>query len=54
METAPTPAGTHETSDFQAAKRATTASNDSFSHPKKYARSQTEATTPKLHLKIHS
>jgi hypothetical protein len=34
METIPTPADTHETSEYDASKRVSTASNDSFPHPK--------------------
>jgi hypothetical protein len=50
MDTTPPPADDQETSEHETAKRVSTSSNDSSSHPKKYAKSHvkflTKTTTP--------
>jgi hypothetical protein len=58
MDTIPPPANTKEMSEHQTAKRVSTASNDSFSHSKKYAKShvkpETKTNKPNFTSKIHS
>jgi hypothetical protein len=58
MDTPAPPTDTQETSEHPTANHVSTASNDSFSHSKKYAkshgRSQTKITTPNFTSENHS
>jgi hypothetical protein len=54
MDTNPPPANTQETSEHQTAKPVTTAPNDSFPHPEKYAKSHVKSHTKTTTLNFTS